>query len=192
RVMFARCHESSELAYKLVMLAVFVRKRNLLNVYESVQQSTDITIMRVGLELITDGMEPDRLVRILGQQSSSETEKMSRAAGMFRQAGDFAPALGLIGTILGLLNMLANLEDPTAIGPGMAIALLTTLYGSCMAYLVCLPMAQKLERLAQNYHLQDQLCLVAMDSIVRADNPRKLEARLNALLPESEHIYCFS
>ena len=102
-----------------------------------------------------------------------------------------AVQLGLIGTLLGLVQMLGNLSDPASIGPSMALALLTTFYGAVLANMVFLPLASKLERNSEAEALLDTIYLTAALSIARQDNPRKLEIELNAILPPGERVRIF-
>ena len=104
---------------------------------------------------------------------------------------EFSPAMGLIGTLIGLVQMLGNLQDPTTIGPAMAVALLTTFYGAVLANMVFLPMASKLERNANEEALINQIFLLASVSVGRQENPRRLEMMLNSILPPSQRVAYF-
>ena len=115
----------------------------------------------------------------------------AHSASVLRRAAEVAPAMGLIGTLLGLVQMLGNLSDPASIGPSMAIALLTTFYGAVLANMVFLPLASKLERNSEAEALLDTIYLTAALSIARQDNPRKLEIELNAILPPGERVRIF-
>jgi chemotaxis protein MotA len=99
--------------------------------------------------------------------------------------------MGLIGTLIGLVQMLGNLHDPSAIGPSMAVALLTTFYGAVLANLVFSPLAAKLERNASDEALVNQLYLLAALSIGRQENPRRLEILLNSVLPPAQRVQYF-
>jgi chemotaxis protein MotA len=103
-----------------------------------------------------------------------------------------APAMGLIGTLIGLIQMLGHLDDPAMIGPGMAVALITTFYGALMATLILSPLAAKLERNSAEETLVNQLCVLGCASIGRQEPPRRLEAQLNALLPPQRRIAYFN
>lgn len=115
-----------------------------------------------------------------------------KSAGVLRKAAEVAPAMGLIGTLIGLVQMLGNLEDPAAIGPGMAIALLTTFYGAVLSNMMFSPLATKLERNSAEESLVANLYMLAAGSICRKENPRRLEMLFNAMLPPARQIQFFS
>lgn len=144
-----------------------------------------------GLTILDDGYKADQLERVLQQQAQSEYFHKKKAASILRRSGEVSPAMGLIGTLVGLVQMLGNLEDPSAIGPGMAIALLTTFYGTVLANMVFNPIATKLERLADTQLLVNQVYSTALESISRQENPRRLETLLNTLLPAKERVGYF-
>ena len=104
---------------------------------------------------------------------------------------DIAPAMGMIGTLIGLVQMLQNMSDPSSIGPAMAVALLTTFYGALLGTAVLAPMAAKLERNSNEEAMLRSLIMVAMSSIARQDNPRRLELLLNTELPPEDRIQYF-
>ena len=101
--------------------------------------------MKKGILLVVDGTDPDLVRSILETELTFLEERHREGQGIFETMGANAPAFGLIGTIIGLINMLKNLDDPSAIGPGMAVALITTFYGSLLANLIFLPIAGKLK-----------------------------------------------
>ena len=100
--------------------------------------------------------------------------------------------MGMIGTLIGLIQMLANLNDPESIGPAMAIALLTTFYGAILAYMVFAPIAAKIERNAAEERLIQQIYMTGAASIARQENPRELETLLNTILPPHERLDYFT
>ena len=105
---------------------------------------------------------------------------------IFRSLGDIAPAMGMIGTLIGLVQMLANMEDPKTIGPAMAVALLTTLYGAIIANAFALPLADKLELRMNEDKTNRTLILETISGIQEGMNPRVLEELLKAFLPEGK------
>lgn len=105
---------------------------------------------------------------------------------IFKALGGIAPAMGMIGTLIGLVQMLANMDDPKAIGPAMAIALLTTLYGAIIANAFALPLADKLELRSQEEKTNRSLILETISGIQEGMNPRVLEELLKAFLPEGQ------
>lgn len=97
--------------------------------------------------------------------------------------GSFAPAFGMIGTLIGLINMLERLDDPSAIGPSMAVALVTTFYGSLLANLVFLPLANKLKLRSREEILRKEIMVEGLLSIQAGENPRIIEEKIKAFLP---------
>jgi chemotaxis protein MotA len=107
---------------------------------------------------------------------------------MLRRASEIAPAMGLIGTLIGLVQMLGALDDPTKIGPFMALALLTTLYGALLAYMVLTPLASKIDRNSDEELLINKIYLLSIISIGHQENPRKLERMINSVLPPAKRV----
>ncbi len=144
-----------------------------------------------GLSLVVDGLGEADLESILLQDLHARAHRTGTSAAVLRKAAEFAPAMGLIGTLIGLVQMLSRLEDPSTIGPAMAVALLTTFYGAVLANLVLAPVAAKIERIAARQALIDRIYIVATISIARQENPRQLEILLNSVLPPGERISYF-
>jgi chemotaxis protein MotA len=107
-------------------------------------------------------------------------------AEIFTTMGAFAPALGMIGTLIGLVQMLQSMEDPSTIGPAMAVALLTTFYGSIMANIICMPIAGKLRTRSREEALTKEITIQGIMSLSSGDNPRILEQKLQAFIPPNE------
>ncbi|MDO8273984.1 MAG: MotA/TolQ/ExbB proton channel family protein [Serpentinimonas sp.] len=105
---------------------------------------------------------------------------------MFTAMGDVAPAMGMIGTLIGLVQMLANMEDPASIGPSMAVALLTTLYGAVMATMICLPLADKLNLRMTEEARMNAMLIDAVTAIQSGSNPRVVEQLINSYLPPKQ------
>lgn len=135
------------------------------------------------LDLVLEGVAADDMERVLRMEIDGVQARDLRAAAVLRRASDVAPAMGLIGTLAGLVQMLGNLQDPAAIGPAMAIALLTTFYGALLGNMVFAPLAAKLERKADGQALIDSLFMLGATSIARQESPGRLAAQLNAVLP---------
>ncbi len=135
-----------------------------------------------GLLLLLEGAAAGTIERVLEREIQAMVERQQATLAILRRAADVAPAMGLIGTLIGLVQMLGQLDDPEQIGPAMAVALLTTLYGALLAHAFFTPLA---ERLAARFSLERQaaeLQLLAATAIAERDNPRRLEAALNGLL----------
>ncbi|GAB4393679.1 MAG: MotA/TolQ/ExbB proton channel family protein [Kiloniellaceae bacterium] len=143
------------------------------------------------VNMVIDGIPAEEVERILTRETEATFERHQRAAGVLRRAGEVAPAMGLIGTLIGLVQMLGSLDDPASIGPAMAVALLTTFYGAVLANMVFTPLASKLERNAQIESMVCQIYAIGAASISRQENPRRLEMMLNTILPPAERVTYF-
>jgi len=118
-------------------------------------------------------------------------ERHMRGADMMTALGTFAPSMGMIGTLVGLVLMLANMEDPSSIGPSMAVALLTTFYGALMANIIFLPMAAKLKTRSKEELLVHEVILSGIQSLVAGENPRVMEQKLLGYLPPKDRKSSF-
>ena len=142
----------------------------------------------IGLEVGPPGGEVEAIMR---RDMHSTVQRHAKSTNVLRKLGEFAPAMGLIGTLIGLVQMLGRLNDPSTIGPSMAVALLTTFYGAVLANIVFLPLAAKLERNSTEEALVNNVYLMGATSIGRQENPRRLEMLLNSLLPPSQRVQYF-
>ena len=143
------------------------------------------------LSLITEGLPTDDVERMLTAEVEASGAARATSAAVLRRASEVAPAMGLIGTLVGLVQMLGGLSDPSTIGPSMALALLTTFYGAVLGNVVLAPLAAKLERSAEEEALVKTLYTIGAVSIARQENPRRLEMQLNTLLPPGRRIQYF-
>ena len=142
--------------------------------------------MKTGLGLLIDG-HPADTVRAMLQKDLNETLKRhSDGQDIFKAIGDVGPAMGMIGTLIGLVQMLSNMDDPKQIGPAMAVALLTTLYGAILANMFALPIADKLSVRSREENTSKTLIIDALLSIQGGQNPRIIAAMLEAYLPRSK------
>ncbi|VAX24545.1 Flagellar motor rotation protein MotA [hydrothermal vent metagenome] len=149
---------------------------------QGVADTIDDPFLSRGLRLAIDGAEPQTILKILETEVEYIKERHRLGAEMALTFGTFLPAFGMVGTLVGLVLMLQNLEDPSSIGPSMAIALITTLYGALMANLIFLPMAGKLKKRSADETLIKELLTEAIISIASGDNPRIIEQKLHAFL----------
>ncbi len=136
------------------------------------------------LQLVADGTDPAALQEILATEQRSIQEHHRAGQKLFGEMGKFAPAFGMIGTLIGLVQMLATLDDPSTIGPKMAVALLTTLYGALLSNLVFLPMVTKLERRLKTEMAQLNLALVGMMSLKHEETTLVMREKFKAFLPD--------
>ena len=142
-----------------------------------------LPLFKVGIRMMVDGQGPDVVRAYLEKERVLTMDRHRWGSKVFTAMGDVAPAMGMIGTLVGLVQMLSNMEDPKSIGPAMAVALLTTLYGAMIATMICLPMADKLNlRMSEEARL-NALVIDAIQSIQNGTNPRVIEQMLSTYLP---------
>ncbi len=147
-----------------------------------------IPFLKEGVSCLIDGMNGQDCQELMKRRMMSTYAAQMNAAAVLNKAGEIAPAMGLIGTLIGLVQMLSDLADPTTIGPSMSVALITTFYGALAAYIVFLPLASKLQRDAQKELQLNQVCLVGLNAIDKLENPRRTEIELNSALPPDAQI----
>jgi chemotaxis protein MotA len=165
---------------ELVELSKLSRKQGLL-VLEG--QDVNSPFLSKGLQMLADGFTADMIQEMMGKERLLTLERNEAGGRVFSALADVAPAMGMIGTLVGLVQMLANMDDPSMIGPAMAVALLTTLYGTMIANMIASPIADKLWlRMNQEAKMQ-QLWIDALLAIKGDRNPRVLEQMLTLYLP---------
>ncbi len=189
--LFRKRLRSSLMARQLMDVAVLAKKRGLLALAGAENELKKDPQLYKAVQIVTDGYKAEDIERVLAQDLDALVERHRRSASILRRGAEISPAMGLIGTLIGLVQMLANLQDPETIGPAMAVALLTTFYGAILGTAVLSPMAAKLERNSNEEAMLRTLIMIAMSSIARQDNPRHLEMLLNSELPPSERINYF-
>ena len=168
-----------DLIQKIVEMADAARKGGFLALEEA---EIDNEFMQKGVDMLVDGHDLDVVRSTMSKDISMTTERHEFGASIFKGMGDVAPAMGMIGTLIGLVAMLSNMDDPKAIGPAMAVALLTTLYGAFFANVICLPIAVKLGNRKDEERLNQQLVLDGIIGIADGQNPRVIEGILKNYL----------
>lgn len=174
----------------MLELAQKARANGLLAIQADVDQMTE-EFLKQGLTLAVDGTNPEVIEGIMESELAEMQNRHEKGVSIFKKSAEIAPAMGLVGTLIGLVQMLQNLSDPNAIGPAMAVALLTTLYGAIIANMFFNPLASKLEL---NSSLEVQLrriYIMATMSMVKQENPRQLEMMINTALPPASRISVF-
>ena len=163
------------------------RREGTLSLEEFISTMDDEFFAR-GIQLVVDGHEPQAVEDILYLEIEKIQERHKQGITFFEGLGELAPAFGMIGTLIGLVNMLSKLDDPSAIGPAMAVALLTTLYGSLIANVFALPIAKKLKYRSDEEVQEKELIAQGILSILNRESPRFLVERLNVQLSPTERI----
>ncbi|MFK2824693.1 flagellar motor protein MotP [Bacillus sp. B190/17] len=167
------------LIQRFVELSEKARREGLLTLESELAQE-DNKFLKKGMLLAIDGLEQEMLVDIMNAEIIALEERHRKKRSMLEKAGDYAPAWGMIGTLIGLVLMLKNLDDPTSLGPNMAVALLTTLYGSLLANLVFLPMAAKLELKTEKEVFFREIIIEGVVGVQSGQNPNILREKLQA------------
>jgi len=168
---------------KVVEMADAARKGGFLALEEA---EIENPFMQKGVDMLVDGHDVDVVRETLSKDIKMTSERHEFGANIFKAMGDVAPAMGMIGTLIGLVAMLSNMDDPKAIGPAMAVALLTTLYGAFLANVVCLPISVKLGNRANEEELNQKLVLDGIIGIADGQNPRVIEGILKNYLAASK------
>ncbi|HID97617.1 MAG TPA: flagellar motor protein PomA [Thermodesulfobacteriaceae bacterium] len=180
KAFFAKAQPPEDIIEELVNLSNIARKEGLLKLEK---QPVEDAFLKKAIMYCVDGHESDFIQEVLDKEIELTLERHSLGQGLFAAIGDAAPAFGMIGTLVGLVNMLGNMKDPASIGPSMAVALLTTLYGAIMANLVALPIGDKLKRRSQEEELNKRLVVEGVLGLQKGLNPRVLEELLKTFLP---------
>ena len=141
-----------------------------------------------GIQMLVDGHDGNVVKNQLTKEMNQSYFRHNSSAKVFKSFGDVGPAMGMIGTLVGLVQMLSNMNDPKAIGPAMAVALLTTLYGAMLANMVCLPLQTKLNVRADEELICQKLILDALLAIQSGQNPRILDGALKTYIAESKRL----
>jgi chemotaxis protein MotA len=189
--MFYRVRDPNLVAKQLMDLAVLAKQKGTLALAQQEQELQKDPYIALSMRYIADGYQTADVMQILNHDLESLVDRHKKGAGIVRRASEVAPAMGLIGTLVGLVQMLSQLNDPSSIGPAMAVALLTTFYGALLGTVFLAPLAAKLERNAAHDVMIKDLILTASLSISKQENPRKLETVLNAALPPDAKIRYF-
>jgi chemotaxis protein MotA len=176
-----KIQKPEELILKVVEMADAARKGGFLALEEAV---IDNAFMQKGVDMLVDGHDVEVVRTTMGKDIINTSERHDAGSEIFKSLGGVAPAMGMIGTLIGLVAMLSNMDDPKAIGPAMAVALLTTLYGAFLANIICLPIAFKLGVRASEEKLNQRLILDGILGIADGQNPRVIEGVLKGYIAE--------
>lgn len=182
---FAKSTNLTKLISDLVSYAEVARRDGILALENMTKDIDDEFVVR-GIQMAVDGTDPELIESILEGELESLSDRHLSGKGLFDAMGKYAPAFGMIGTLMGLIAMLVNLDDPAALGPGMAVALITTFYGALLANVFALPLSDKLAKRTQEELLAKSLIIRGVMSIQSGDNPRTVEQKLKTFLPPAE------
>ena len=192
RLILGFSNSNSDVASAIMRASDIVHTNGLLSLQKNYMKSIPAkSFWSDGLNLMIDGMTGSECEQIMRSRMMNMYAVQMNGVSFLNKMAEIAPAMGLIGTLIGLVQMLSTLSDPSAIGPAMAVAMLTTFYGALFAYLFCLPLASRLEQVAEVNLAQNQLCLIGFKAVDNAQNPRKTQMELNALLSAENQLNYF-
>lgn len=176
---------TNEMIQKIIDLSNIARKEGLLSLEEAASDLEE-PFLKKGILLIVDGTDPDLVRAIMETELVSVEGRHKNVIGFWETLGSLGPAWGMIGTLVGLVDMLYNMEDPSTLGPAMAVALITTLYGSVLANWLCAPIANKLKANNGAEVMQKEIMIEGLLSIQAGENPRVIEEKLKSFLAPKE------
>jgi len=191
RTLFHSNETPNDAAMHMLQLSERARRRGILQLQSELYALRAQPFLHRAMTMLVDGIIVEEIERNLTFETHAMMQRHVRSTGILRRAAEVSPAMGLIGTLIGLVQMLGSLTDPNSIGPAMAVALLTTFYGAVLANVVFLPLASKLERNSATELLINQIYILGALSIGRQENPRRLELVLNTILPASQRVKYF-
>lgn len=170
-----------EVIHKIIDLANVARKEGLLQLEEPASDIED-EFLKKGIMLIVDGTDQELVSSIMETDLSCIERRHSSIIGFWESLGNMGPAWGMIGTLIGLINMLKQLDDPSSIGPSMAVALVTTFYGSMLANWIAIPIATKLRSINAQEVILKEVIIEGILSIQAGENPRVIEEKLKSFV----------
>ncbi|MBN2644255.1 MAG: MotA/TolQ/ExbB proton channel family protein [Desulfuromonadaceae bacterium] len=185
KTVFVKEQNPTAIITQLIEFANKARKEGILSL-QGVMSQVDDPFFLKGLQMAVDGQEPEALREMLDREIEYIMERHESGAEIFTTMAAYAPAMGMIGTLIGLVQMLQNMSDPSSIGPAMAVALLTTFYGAVAANILFTPMSGKLKHRSAAEMLCKMLIAEGMSSILAGENPRVMEQRLHSFVPPAQ------
>lgn len=188
KTIFAKGGDPVALVKTIVELAEVARRDGILALEASAEKLDDEFLVR-GIQMAVDGTDPEVIQAIMDTELENLMDRHSAGKGLLDAMGKYAPAFGMIGTLIGLVAMLSNMDDPAKIGAGMAAALLTTLYGAMISNMLFLPMADKLAIRSGEEVLLKTIVIQGVMSIQAGDNPRNVQSKLMTFVPPASRIH---
>jgi chemotaxis protein MotA len=177
--------ESENVIEHLVNFAEKARREGLLALEDDAAEMND-EFLKKGIQLVVDGTDPELVRNIMETKLTFLQERHTKGRGIFVTMGQLAPAFGMIGTLIGLVQMLSQLDDPNQLGSGMAVALITTLYGALLANWIFIPLSKNLETQSNHEIHVKEVIIEGILSIQAGENPRIVKEKLHAFLSEGE------
>ena len=170
-------YNSEEVIRKIINWSMIARREGLLGL-ENLEDSEEDLFSKKGLQLLIDGSEPDAIRTIMEVDIHTRENFDIQAARVFESMGGYSPTIGIIGAVLGLIQVMGNLSDPEKLGGGIAVAFVATIYGVALANLVLLPVANKLKSIVTSSAHFNEMIVEGLVSIAEGENPRNIETKL--------------
>lgn len=183
--------DTSGIIKKIIDLSNVARKEGLLSLEEAAGDLND-EFLKKGILLIVDGTDPDLVRAIMETELVSIDARHKKRMGFWDGLAGMGPAWGMIGTLVGLINMLKNMADASSVGPAMAVALITTFYGSMLANWICIPVSAKLKANNDEEMMVKEIMIEGLLSIQAGENPRVIEEKLKSFLAPAERAMASS
>ena len=181
RAFTAKAPDGSELVEVIVKMADRARREGLLALENLLPRMDDLFTQK-GVQLLVDGVEPERLRAVLEVEIGTYEGRLKQAAKVWEGAGGYAPTIGILGAVMGLIHVMENLSDPSKLGSGIAVAFVATIYGVGSANLIFLPVAKKLQAHIGRLVAAREMVVDGLVGIANGDNPRIIESRLQGYL----------
>jgi len=185
KTLVGKTPSTGEILDQFMDLANRARREGILSLESAISGLSD-PYLKKGLQLTVDGLEPESIQAIMEAEINNVESRHETGIDLLNAMGAYAPALGMIGTVIGLVQMLQTMSDPSTIGPAMAVALITTFYGAVLANLVFLPMVGKLKHRSKEELLVMEMQMEGVLGISRGENPRIIEEKLSSFQPPKD------
>ncbi len=184
KVLFTAALNNETVIKEMINYAAKARRNGLISLEQEAQTVKD-PFMKKGITLVVDGIDPQKLAETLETELEAYEEHAKGSAEFFEAAGGYAPTIGIIGAVLGLIQVMNNLADTSKLGEGIAVAFVATIYGLMTANIICLPFASKLKIRVKDEILQKKMIIEGLTSIQNGENPHFIEQKLRAFLAHS-------
>jgi len=180
-VFFAASHDNEAIIKEIIGYAAKARKNGLISLEQEAQSAKD-RFTRKGISLVVDGIDPQKLIDTLETEVDTFEEHAKGSAEFYEAAGGYAPTIGIIGAVLGLIHVMGNLADTSKLGGGIAVAFVATIYGLLLANVICLPFGAKLKHRIKEELMRKRMIIEGLAAIQNGENPHYIEQKLRAFL----------
>ncbi|MDD2337934.1 MAG: flagellar motor protein [Geobacteraceae bacterium] len=181
RVFFNSSEDNEAIIKEMINYAAKARRNGLISLEQEAQTAKD-RFTRKGISLVVDGIDPQKLQDTMETELETYEEHAKGSAEFFEAAGGYAPTIGIIGAVLGLIHVMNNLADTSKLGAGIAVAFVATIYGLMTANIFCLPFATKLKHRIKDELLQKRMIIEGLTAIQNGENPHYIEQKLRSFL----------